>query len=461
MNIDSTNQRIGKVGTTPDTLTGRGGLALFSRYLQKVGILGILAEKFALARLSKKGLSVWSLFKQALCFFFDGTSRHLTYFDELKRDAGYAGVIETAADKMASSHAVKRFFAAFSWFHGRAFRRVLRRLFLWRLAIEKPSVIELTIDTMVMDNDEAKVREGVSPTYKKVKGFHPLHVIWNGRIVDAIFRGGKKHGNFGKLAADMIFELVTLIRKRHDETVPIVVRMDAAFFDLYNFLALDWMGVAFIASGKMYAGVKAQAEAASNEYWRRYDNGRQAWRYLEFGFRCDDWPRFYRAIYTRPEYDGEQRIFDFARPDNVIITNIGVNERPFAHADATTRANWRKPETIIRGHHMRGADELPHRGLKDFGFEQLPFKRFGSNTAFYYCMVIAFFLFECFKRDVTGDVLPATAYATTIRRRLVDIAAKIVHTSRGIILKVTQSVMEALRFDQLWQRCCYPPPIPA
>ena len=108
---------------------------------------------------------------------------------------------------------------------------------------------------------------------------------------------------------------------------------------------------------------------------------------------------------------------------------------------------------------MRGADELPHRGVKDFGFEQLPFKRFVANTAFYYCMVIAFFLFECFKRDVSRGVLPVTAYATTIRRRLVDIAAKIVHTSRGVVLKVTQATMEALRLDLLWQRCCDPPPI--
>ena len=461
MGKDTTNPRISKVGITDETLTGRGGLALFSRYLERVGLLRILAGEFSFIRLSKKGLPLVALFKQILCFFFDGTSRHITYFDHLQRDAGYAGEIETVMEKMASSHVVKRFFAPFAWHHGRAFRWVLQRLFVWRLAIEMPAVIEFTIDTMVMDNDEAQAREGVSPTYKKVKGFHPLHAIWNGRIIDAIFRGGKKHGNFGKLAADMIFGLVELIREKYDKDVPIIVRLDSAFFDIYNFAALDWMGVAFIASGKMYAGVKEQASVAAPENWRCYDNGRQAWKYLEFGFRCDDWPRFYRAIYTRPEYDGEQRTFDFARPDNVIITNIGVSEKPFAKADAATQAHWQNPETIIHGHHMRGADELPHRGLKDFGFEQLPFKRFGANSAFYYCMVIAFFLFECFKRDVTHDVLPVTAYATTIRRRLVDIAAKLVKKSGRIVLRVARATMEALRFDLLWANCNNPPPIPA
>jgi len=30
--------------------------------------------------------------------------------------------------------------------------------------------------------------------------------------------------------------------------------------------------------------------------------------------------------------DGPQMLFNFARPDNVIITNIGMNERPLSIA---------------------------------------------------------------------------------------------------------------------------------
>ena len=45
----------------------------------------------------------------------------------------------------------------------------MQDLFLWRLEVTKPAVIELGIDTMVMDNDEAEVRHGVQPTYKKVE----------------------------------------------------------------------------------------------------------------------------------------------------------------------------------------------------------------------------------------------------------------------------------------------------
>ncbi len=61
-----------------------------------------------------------------------------------------------------------------------------------------------SLSPMVMDNDEALQREGCDPTYKKVKGFQPLHLIWEGKIVDAIFRRGKRHSNYGRDVEKMI-----------------------------------------------------------------------------------------------------------------------------------------------------------------------------------------------------------------------------------------------------------------
>ena len=129
------SRRINKIATTPDTITGRGGIALFSRYLETTGILDILDSKFGYMRKSSKGLPVWILFKQIFCFFFDGTSRHLTYFDQLKKDKGYAAAIETKRSQIASSHMIKRFFKLFGWWFAPHFRRLLRKLFIWRLKI--------------------------------------------------------------------------------------------------------------------------------------------------------------------------------------------------------------------------------------------------------------------------------------------------------------------------------------
>ncbi len=446
-------KRINKIETTPDTLTGRGGLALFSRYLEQVGILEIMEEKLGHLRKSSKGLPIWILFKQVFCFLFDGTSSHMTYFDALKKDPGYAAVIETDPSDMASSHTVKRFFTLFGWWMSPIFRWALKRMFIWRLNIEKPEEIEIYIDVMVLNNDDASKRHGVQPTYKKVKGFAPLHIIWNGMIVDALFRGGKKSGNHGDAVVNMVTGLVDLIRREYNENITIIIRCDAGFFDEKNFDAFDAHNIGFIASGKMYKPVKQFAGQSSEEYWGSYENDKKLWRFLEFGFRCDKWKRFYRAFYTHCLCKGQQMLLDFERPDNVILTNIGINEKVLENCSQERREHWLDPETIIGSYHQCGTDELAHRGIKDFGFEKMPFKRFCQNTALYYCMLISFFLYECFKKDVTADVIPITAYATTFRRKIVDIAAKVIHSGGEITLKISQWAMESLNFALLWEKC--------
>jgi len=451
--------KIDKVDVTEDTLTGRGGMILFVRYLSKVNIYGLLSEFFGSLRRSQKGQPIWNIFKQVFCFFYDGTSRHLVYFDQLKRDEGYAGVIENTSEEMIGSHQVKRFFKAFSWVCGGAFRKILKRLFIWRLKMERPDKIELSVDLMVMDNDEAAKREGVEPTYKGVKGFGSLQIVWNRKVVDAIFRGGSKHSNARHMALKMVMELVGLIRREYREDVPIVTRMDSGFFDEENLRALNELDVRVILTGKIYDHVKKYVGALPKEGWKTYDNGHQEWEYVEFGYRYESWKRYYRAIYTRPLYEGEQGLLDFARPDNIIITNLGMNAAVVKGCSLEMRKELTQAESIIRSHHQRGADELPHRGLKDFGFEELPFKRFSPNMAFFYCMLISFFLFETFKEDVLGEVLAVESYASTVRRKALDFAAKIVNTGREIILKVTRAVWDHLRFEKLWERCQNPIPI--
>ena len=459
MQKNEQTKHIANVEVTNDIITGRGGVALFVRYLNTILILPLLDKTFGKLRKSSKGLPVTMLFQQIFCFLFDGTSRHLTQFDRLAEDKGYAATLETDMKDMASSHRIKRFFALFAWCHSGAFRKILNQLFVWRLRITSPKIVELGIDTMVMDNDEALKRHGVQPTYKKKKGFQPLQMIWNSMIVDAVFRGGKKHSNYGNTVVNMINRIIPLIRSTCGEDVLIIIRMDSGFLDHKILTVLDELQVGFIVSGKIYNSVKEYVGRQPRSDWEQYDHDRQSWAYLEFEWGCDTWNYAYRTFYTQPIYEAGQGLLPFARPDNVILTNLDEDSSVLANCTKAERKHWLKPETIIASHHSRGADELPHRGLKDFGFEQLPFKQFAANSAFYYCMLIAFFLFETFKQDVLEGVIPIVSYATTVRRKLVDIAAKIVTTGHAVILKVSREVMDNLRFATLWHRCNHPVPI--
>ncbi len=256
----SNPHRISSVATTDDTLTGRGGLALFVRYISEINLDTLLCGHFGDIRKSNKGLPIWSLFVQVFCWLFDGMSRHLTYFDQLAADDGYAAVIGQDSKDMASSHAIKRFFTAPCCLkYSIRFRDVMAALFEWRLGIEQPCTVELTADTMVMNNDEALKRHGVQPTYKKVKGFQPLHMIWNGKIIDAVFRGGKTSGNRGNTVINMIERNATIIRRALGVHVLIVLRLDSGFFDEEIIKACNGLGILlglFIAFRNSYGGVQ-------------------------------------------------------------------------------------------------------------------------------------------------------------------------------------------------------------
>ena len=95
---------IDAVEPTEDTLSGRGGLSLVARFLRHGGWLEQIASGFTGLRKSRKGQPVGEVFKQLICFFFDGSRRHLVHFDHLKQDAGHAAVIESTPRQMLSSH---------------------------------------------------------------------------------------------------------------------------------------------------------------------------------------------------------------------------------------------------------------------------------------------------------------------------------------------------------------------
>ena len=316
------------------------------------------------------------------------------YFDELSRDEGYAAATQTDRGKLLSSHAVKRFFKSFWWQRIYLFRHLLQRLFLWRLGLQAPEVVILGVDTMVMDNDEAEKRHGVRPTYKKVKGFQPLQMTWQGFIIDAVFRRGDAHSNNGDTVEKMVTHVAAKIRKHYRSDMTIIVRMDSGFFDQKLFAAFEKLHIGYICGGKLYKPIKQYVSQASGDQWQRYEAGRQVWQYLEFGSKCDNWKRFRRTIFCRPLYEDAQLLLEFARPDTVLYTNLGADRQIDESLTKAGRSDLLLPQAILGLYHGRGNDELVHRALKDFGFEQMPFKRFAPNAAFYYTMLISFFLFE-------------------------------------------------------------------
>ena len=188
MKCKSTGCQITKVEATPDALTGRGGLIFILRYLEGIKFFHLLANVLIGVRKNRKGKAVEFILRQIMARMIDGTDKSISSFDQTKKDAGYAAAIEVEQEELVSSHMVKRFFRKFTGLKYMLYRKVLQELFVWRLIIQQPRIIILDMDTMILDNDDARKRHGVDVTYKNKRGFQPLQISWEGKIVAALFR---------------------------------------------------------------------------------------------------------------------------------------------------------------------------------------------------------------------------------------------------------------------------------
>lgn len=455
--------KITKIGITNDKISARGGLPLFLRYTEQIGLFKLISGiVLPLIFKNNKGLGLQQFVKQIIAFFIDGTNMSISNFDRLKKDEGYAAMMECKADQLASSHQIKRYFAKLGVITNLVFNKILNELFIWRLHIVKPRIIKLGIDTMVLDNDDAKKREGNEVTYKRKKGFQPLHISWDSFLVDVMFRKGSAHSNHGTDYIDRVCSIVNLIRARYSPDVPILICGDSGFADQKAYQVFEQkLQIHYITTGKIYGDVKEYIEQLPDDSFGEIKKGKIVWHYIEFGNKLKSWSTFRRCIFTRLYRDENgQFVMNFGKPNNIIYTNIGQCPVADLRLRAAGGDEYFKAETIVKESHDRGADELIHRSIKELATkEQLPFKSMGMNRAYYFMLVITHFLFEAYKQDVTAQVIPIASYPNTFRRILIDFAVKITSRSRSIILNVTKTVYQTINIEELWKLCQSPPKI--
>lgn len=252
------------------------------------------------------------------------------------------------------------------------------------------------------------------------------------------------------------------IRKRYRD-VPIILNSDSAFMDDVNFSYFEnELKIFYICAGKQYVDLKEFVEQCDASQFGYYANHRQSWRYLEFGNCLKSWDTFRRCIFTTPQTDEQgQLLLSFARTDQFIYTNIGMDAELTQKLITAGGSKYLSTNKIIELSHSRGAGELTHRSHVEFlTKEQMPFEHFGMNRAYYYLSVISHILYEAYKYDMTYDRVSVSCYPTTFRRQLIDFAVKVVSRGGSNILKVIQNVYDDLKLKILWERIAAPVPIP-
>jgi hypothetical protein len=89
-NHNKKKNEISVIVPTDEKLTSRAGLSLYAGYLRGIELFPMIDHLFGAMRKNRKGIAINELFVQILSFFMDGSSRHLTRFDQLGADASYA-----------------------------------------------------------------------------------------------------------------------------------------------------------------------------------------------------------------------------------------------------------------------------------------------------------------------------------------------------------------------------------
>ena len=457
------NTKVTKIELTNDKITGRGGLIFFLRYIEQTNLYQLLSL-FIDSKLpaNHKGLQLHQFMRQMFAFFIDGSHMAISGFDKRQNDPCYAALLENKQSEMASSHQIKRFFAKLSCLCNAPYRKILHQLFVWRLKIEKPEVIELMVDTMVLDNDGSKTKEGNELTYKKKFGFQPLHIIWNHFIIDAMFRKGSAHSNHGTDFTDCVTDIVNLIREKYSKDIPIILCCDGGFSGNEAFTYFEEiLKIHYIINSRIYASAERFIAQLPQSSFVEFSNGQTAWDYAEFGNRLNEWKKFRRCIFTKVsrEEDG-QYVIARCKSDSFIYTNIGMGKEIDLKLKKVSGNKYFDARSIIANSHQRGEGELVHRSIKELATkERMPFKRFGMNRAYYFVLVITHFLFEAYKKDIAQDIISPGAYPNTFRRVLIDFAAKFTSQARYLILKITRPVYEQLKIAHLWKNCQSPPVI--
>lgn len=423
---------ITKISTTSECLTPRAGLVPFVNFLKKSEVCNELSLVFQDLRKSKKGIKLKDAFLQVLLFLADGTQQSLESFDRLIQDESWVK-IHGCKDGLNTA-SLKRLLYKADSINVELIRPYLHRIFQSVLKNESPSEVVLFLDSCVYNNDGAKCRAGVKPTYKKLQGYHPINLIWNGLYVDTYFQSGHCSTNHGDIVQTMLKNATQSIREVLGHQVPIIVRMDGGFYDQKIFKLCDELGVKFVCAGKVYKDHRFDVQNFSETY----ENKNIVWKFEAFQEHRKSWDKNmrYRALkLVAVEESGEALLGLNGR---IILSN---------YEDCSDKE-------LIEYDHSRGKDELTHREVKDFTSERMPCLDFHANQLWYYMGILAFNLFQIFKRKIA--CLFKTSYPTTFRRKFFDIAGKIIPDSRSFTLKIHKFKMQELQFHKIWERSLIP-----
>jgi len=358
------------------TLTSFAGLVIFQRLFSALGIKRRLQACFGHLRRGATyrahDIVLWLVVHLLLGF---RKLRDRDYYHDdpmVQRSLGLKRLPDVATISRALAAVDERAVAGY--------RAMSRDLVLDRLEAERLARLTLDFDGSVLST--GRHAEGTAIGFnKKKKGarsYYPLFctVAQTAQILDLHHRPGNVHDSNG--SKPFIASCVEAVKGRLPQAT-LETRVDSAFFDEDQLVALDQQGVQFTASVPFARFPKFKKIIEARKRWRRIDG---TWSYFECDWKPDCWTQGFRVIVVR-----QKKAVPIKGPIQLDLFEPRSHEYDFQVIVTNKR---RSAKGVMEFHHGRGSQEGVFAEAKQFcQMEYVPVRTLYGNQVYCLSAVVA------------------------------------------------------------------------
>ncbi|MHC4157077.1 MAG: IS1380 family transposase [Planctomycetota bacterium] len=414
------------------SLTSFAGLVIFQRLFRRMAIKRRLRKCFGHLRQSAtyRGHDVvlWMILHLILGF---RKLRDRDYYHDDPMPKRLLGL-----NRLPDVATISRSLAAMDERAVEAYRTTSRELVLDRIEYERLTRVTVDFDGSVLST--ARHAEGTAIGFNKKKrgarSYYPLFctVAQTGQILDLHHRPGNVHDSNG--AKPFIASCVEAVRERSPRAA-LEARVDSAFFDEDQLVALHESQVEFTASVPFARFPKLKEVIESRRRWRRIDD---SWSYFECDWKPDCWTQGFRILVIR-----QKKAVPTKGPLQLHLFEPRSHEYDYQVIVTNKRCSAKR---VMEYHHGRGSQEGVFAEAKQFcQLEYVPVRTLHGNRVYCLSAVMAHNLtrelqIETWQREhgTTAKRRNLWGFETlgTLRNRLIRRAGRLIRPQGRLTLVI-------------------------
>lgn len=385
------------------TLTGKAGVVLLRDFIDRIGLPELIDAELDL-KARQRGYPE-SENVLSLCWNAILGGNCLLDLDVLRSDPGLAELlgVQSLMAPTTAGEFLRQFAIGDLCDLRRINRLAARRLRHW----QKSDRVTIDLDASLYAQC-SKRKQGSRMNYKGEVGYYPLLAFWAEEL--EMLQTHLQAGNAG--AAPNAVWFLEQVLASAPEGLPRFLRADSEFYTWPLIEGCEDRGITFAITADQSPGLVKRIEGLSESDWGHFGPGAQVAElmYAPTGHAA----RRYVVKRQRVKDKKKGLIWRY----HVVITND----------------RRRRPKKLMKWALGRcSMENLIKEHKHDFGFEKMPTRSFHANWAWLLISQLAWNLMAWFKRRC----LPRECHSMTLgtlRHRLLNVAAKIVHQSRQLFL---------------------------